>query len=448
MGKDKNKINPTPGVYYDNEEEARKVELARAQNSWTESGETAKGTENPNEMYGGDLEPAVFVAKTPKEEPKEEVKEEVVEEVKEEPKEEIIEEVKEEPKVEATEEIIEEPSAEDLLNKTYDDESKRLDLTIKDLEGRRANALAQDETAQRRGRSMKMIAGISDSLASLANLIGVSKGGSNIDTTKGALTPLEQKLEAARLERKADIKSIDDRLDQYRKQMNQVKMQKDAALAAYKQNKEKEAREDARFKEEMDYKKGRDKVSDEQFTKKLEAMDADRKVRQTEIQNNYKLGLQRLEMEAKEKGITGSYPVLVGDNEILDIPKEKINNQTIGRIFDALPTKYKDLARGKEIYEQQTDAFDNPIKVGTGRYEQPSLNEMLAAIGAASKDDAKIQDELRKLAGTYKAPKPQEKTKDTNVARQPSAQTPSWMQTSQQLWQNATNYNDPFAEFE
>lgn len=253
MGKDKNKINPTPGVYYDNEEEARKVELARAQNSWTESGETAKGTEDPNEMYGGDIEPAVFVAETKKIEdvvPSPTIPQVATTSEKGEPEITFPEPTNEHsltnvPEIQGKA-VVEGPSdAEKALRKTYDDESKRLDLTIKDLEGRRANALAQDETAQRRGRSMKMIAGISDSLASLANLIGVGQGGSNIDTTKGALTPLEQKLEAARLERKADIKSIDDRLDQYRKQMNQVKMQKDAALAAYKQNKENQAYQSA-----------------------------------------------------------------------------------------------------------------------------------------------------------------------------------------------------------
>lgn len=448
---DEKKINPTPGVSYTDEEEAKKVELARAQNSWTTNSEAEKATENPNEMFGGDIEPAVFVAETPKEEPKEEV---VVEEVKEETKEEPKEEEEKLEKVVPHSAIqnkatIQGPSdTEKALRKTYDDESKRLDLTIKDLEGRRANALAQDETAQRRGRSMKMIAGISDSLASLANLIGVGKYGSSHITTGNALTPLEQKLEAARQERKADIKSIDDRLEQYRKQMNQVKMQKDAALANYYQQKEKDAKADARHKEEMDYRKGRDAVADKQFAQKIEAMEADRTQRTKEAQNNYALGLKRLEMEAKEKGITGSYPVFVGENEILDIPKEKINNQTIGRIFDALPTKYKDLARGKEIYEYVDNGAYGQTKVGTGRYEQPSLNEMLAAIGAASKDDAKIQDELRKLAGTYIAPKPQEKSKETNAVSQPTAQTPSWMKTSQQLWQNATNYNDPFAEFE
>ena len=107
-------------------------------------------------------------------------------------------------------------------------------LLIQGLEGRKANAQQQDETAQRRARSMQTVAGISDGLASLANLIGVAHGGTNIDMGTGALTPLQQKMEAARLERKADIKSIDDRLEQYRNQMLQMQMAKGNALAQQK----------------------------------------------------------------------------------------------------------------------------------------------------------------------------------------------------------------------
>lgn len=291
---------------------------------------------------------------------------------------------------------------ENTIKDTYNANMMDFGARISEMEEAKKNAVANDETAQRRGRSMKMIAGISDGLASLANLIGVGQGGSNIDMGTGALTPLEQKLEAARLERKADIKSIDDRLDQYRNQLDQIRMQKGSALSNYYQQKEKDAKADARHKEEMDYKKGRDKVADEQFTQRIEAMTADREQRKVESQRNYTLALEQLNQAAEEKGLTGSFPVLVGDNEILDIPKSKINNETIGRIYHSLPSKYQDLAKGKEIYELQTDENGTQVKVGTGRYEQPSLNEMLAAIGAASRESTEIQDELRKLAGTYK----------------------------------------------
>lgn len=135
---------------------------------------------------------------------------------------------------------------ENTIKDTYNANMMDFGAKISEMEEAKKNAVANDETAQRRGRSMKMIAGISDGLASLANLIGVGQGGSNIDMGTGALTPLEQKLEAARLERKADIKSIDDRLDQYRNQLDQLRMQKGSALSNYYQHKENQ-----RFQKEL-----------------------------------------------------------------------------------------------------------------------------------------------------------------------------------------------------
>ena len=138
--------------------------------------------------------------------------------------------------------VVQGPSeTEKTITKTYDSNIKNMETTIKGLEGARKNAVNNDATAQRRARNMQTIAGISDSLASLANLIGVGKGGTNIDMGEGALTPLQQKAEAARLERKADIKSIDDRLEQYRRQLDQMRMQKGLAVAQQKQEEAKQA---------------------------------------------------------------------------------------------------------------------------------------------------------------------------------------------------------------
>lgn len=129
------------------------------------------------------------------------------------------------------------PAADPQPN-ALDTEMSKVNTIINDLTTARNTAKENDEVANRRSRSMKMIAGISDGLASLANMIGVAKGGSNIDMGTGSLTPLQQNLEKARLERKADIKSIDDRLEQYRDQLQKLQLAKSAVLA---QTKEKEA---------------------------------------------------------------------------------------------------------------------------------------------------------------------------------------------------------------
>lgn len=130
---------------------------------------------------------------------------------------------------------LDKPSYVQTIEKVYESPINQLGLTIKGLEGRRNYIQQQDETAQRRSRNMQMIAGLSDGLASLANLIGVADRGSNINLGQGALTPLGQKVEQARLERKADIKSIDDRLEQANNQLMQMKLARGNAVAQAQQ---------------------------------------------------------------------------------------------------------------------------------------------------------------------------------------------------------------------
>jgi hypothetical protein len=130
---------------------------------------------------------------------------------------------------------------ENTIKDTYNSPLMSLGAKISEMEEAKKNAKANDETAQRRARSMQMVAGISDGLASLANLIGVGHYDSSNINTGNSLSPLAQKMEAARLERKADIKSIDDRLEQYRNQLDQLRMQKGSALANLYQQRENQA---------------------------------------------------------------------------------------------------------------------------------------------------------------------------------------------------------------
>lgn len=213
------KINPTPGVSYKNEEEAQKAELEIAQDTWKDNSVAEKATNNPNEMYGGDIQDAVHVDKTlPKVKTQIDLSGAINSDTT-------------SALAAGKEQLNLSPEAQSIAQAYYSpikDLSKKTEEMVK----ARDAAKAQDEVAQRRGRSMKMIAGISDGLASLANLIGVGQGGTNIDLGAGSLNPLSQKLEAARLERKADIKSIDDRLEQARQQMLQMQLAKGKDVAA------------------------------------------------------------------------------------------------------------------------------------------------------------------------------------------------------------------------
>lgn len=115
---------------------------------------------------------------------------------------------------------------------SLDLENKRLDAITQQLTKARDEIKKKDEVAQKRGRSLNLIAGLSDGLAALANLVGVAKGGTHMDLGEGSLTPLTKKLEEARKERKGDIKSIDDRLDQISNQQLQLKLAKFGAEQA------------------------------------------------------------------------------------------------------------------------------------------------------------------------------------------------------------------------
>lgn len=147
---------------------------------------------------------------------------------------------------------------EEQLSEAYKEPLKNLGDYIKDFEDRKTTLKEQDEVAKRRSRSMRMIAGISDGLSALANLVGVAgvngKHASN-QQLSGASTPLAQRLEAARLERKADIKDISDRLDAYKAQRDALNLQKGTALAEIQLKREQADRElaAANAKSQMDW---------------------------------------------------------------------------------------------------------------------------------------------------------------------------------------------------
>lgn len=135
---------------------------------------------------------------------------------------------------------------EEQISEAYREPLKNLGDYIKDFEDRRTSLKEQDEVAKRRSSSMKMIAGISDGLSALANLVGVAgvngKHASN-QQLAGASAPLAQRLEAARLERKTDIKDISDRLDAYKAQRDALNLQKGTALAELQLKREQADRE-------------------------------------------------------------------------------------------------------------------------------------------------------------------------------------------------------------
>jgi hypothetical protein len=84
------------------------------------------------------------------------------------------------------------------------------------------------------------------------------------------------------------------------------------------------------------------------------------------------------------------YPMAV-NGEIYEIPIKKINEQIIGSIFAKLPEEVR-MSAGSPRYGK--DAMNNSVIVG---YNNPSLTDMLAAIGTYGNEET--AKEIMKLAG-------------------------------------------------
>lgn len=149
---------------------------------------------------------------------------------------------------------------EQLIEDAYKEPLKGLNEYIKEFETKKNELKEQDEVARRRSGSMRMIAGISDGLSALANLVGVAGvngAHASNQTLQGASAPLAQRLEAARQERKSDLKDVSDRLDAYKAQRDNLNLQKGTSLAELELKREeaKAAAEAAGTKNQIDWMK-------------------------------------------------------------------------------------------------------------------------------------------------------------------------------------------------
>ena len=135
------------------------------------------------------------------------------------------------------------------LRKAYDPQLAALEDAYNKMAEAKKKAEEEDKVTQRRERNMQMIAGISDGLVGLANLIGTgSYGSSHINLKEAFANPvLAKKFEEAQKERKKDIKDIADRLTQKEKEMLAMKLAYGKDVSSLLADKEKAA-EDRAFR--------------------------------------------------------------------------------------------------------------------------------------------------------------------------------------------------------
>lgn len=276
-----------------------------------------------------------------------------------------------------------ESDARAIIEETYKDPIKTLSDSITDLEESKRVAKEQDETAQRRSRSMKMIAGISDGLTSLANLIGVGQGGTNIDTGTGSLTPLTQRMEQARKEREADIKSISDRLDQERSQLLQMRQAKGTALAEISEAEASRRFNKALQEDEQAFttseREAGEEHSDQQLDKKLNAdlvktsatikSDADQK--ELDRQNRLETARIRAASSSKTSGKQPEQFILKdadGNSKVYSIP-----DNTAAAILK----NFDDAIKADLAADTSTDAEPSTFREAYNHYVTTSRNKGL-----------------------------------------------------------------------
>ena len=318
------------------------------------------------------------------------------------------------------------PSEEEPTEEEQDDESKKivdnLGNLIKEAEDEIKRSKENDEVSRKRQRNVRLIAGISDALSSLANLIGVSKGASNIQVAS-ALDPLTERLDMLRKEDAAAAKDRRDRLDKLLKEEREMKLQ-------YARDEESRRR----WEKDFAFREGKEKTDNERWQKNFDAQEQERErkagqwekdheLRREQIANEADLAKKRYEEAVRhnkaseaasyrsyalamqkfnEEKRGNEYPVNIGD-ETLKISKYDITAGSIDPLFNALPAEYQALA-----LSDKTEKVD-PLtgEVTYSKNTPPSLEAKLGAIATAAQNDKALANKLRVMAGQKPKEEPQ-----------------------------------------
>lgn len=260
------------------------------------------------------------------------------------------------------------------------------------------DAKQKDETARRRENAFRYISGLGDTLSGVANLVGTAHGAANQQQTYNSHAVV-QKAEAARKARKLEMDDLSKRLDEMTARLRdlqaagslkeaELKVKQDKEMAALAASQRKAADEAKRYADTQSYRAMRDATEDWQRNRSFAAQ-------QEQWQKNYNLQLSKFNEEQKGN----KYNFTFSDGSI-DIPKEKINDANIERIYQMLPEEIRKTVKGEQFVEYGTDEYG--MQTRTTAHKAPSLTQKLAAIASYADKDNAIKNELRALAGMKK----------------------------------------------
>lgn len=275
---------------------------------------------------------------------------------------------------------------------------------VSEAETKLAEAKQKDEVAQKRSNAFRYIAGLGDTLSGIANVIGTAHGAANQQQTYNG-NMVAEKAEQARKERKIELDQLSTRLDEMKARERELKA---AGSLADAQLKAKQGREQLTLKQQQDaqaretkwnlqqqaWKEEEAARAQENWQKTFDAQQAQNKQTQENWQKTYDMQYAKFKEEQKEN----KYNFTLA-NESIDIPKEKLNEVNVERIYNMLPSTVKANIKGEQYTEiiPGEDEFSEPIKKTS--YKAPSLAQKLAAIGAYADANDNVKRELLKLAG-------------------------------------------------
>jgi hypothetical protein len=275
---------------------------------------------------------------------------------------------------------------------------------ISDVEGKIATAKEKDDTARRRENAYRYISGLGDTLSGVANLIGTAHGAANQQQTYNS-NAVVQKAEEARKARKIEIDDLSKRLDELTARQRdlkaagslaevQLKAQQDRETYKLQAEQRAKADEAKRYADAQAHTAMREARADWAADRAFNAQQEQIKQAQENWQKNYNMQYAKFQEEQNNK----NYNFTLADGSI-DIPKDKLNEVNVERIFQMLPEEVKKNIKGEqytELIPNEEDPMLEPTRKTS--YKAPSLAQKLAAIGAYADSNENIRNELKRLA--------------------------------------------------
>lgn len=300
-------------------------------------------------------------------------------------------------------------SHNDALNaqKAYNEaQYQNVGQIIGDIQGKIDAAKQKDETALKRERAFRYISGLGDTLSSVANLVGTAHGAANQNQAYNSHAVV-QKAEEARKARKLEMDDLTKRLDEMTARQRDLRAAGTLEAAKLKAAQDKEmfqlqsaqrkADEAAqRYSDEKAHAAMRearqDFVADRAYNAQQEQM------KQTQENWRKTYNMQYAKFQQEQKG--NVYNITLADGEY-NIPKEKLTDANINRIFMMLPDAIRSSVKGEAYTEYASDPdFPGAAPTRTTGFKAPTVAQKLAAIAAYADTDAAVRSELASLAGT------------------------------------------------